>query len=87
MTRFSKKIEELIDESGETVQSLAEMGKINRTTLQRIKSGGGCLLLKFLNAYVKRCVCQRLKSKNCRPCKKLPRSANGVTIIVKKLWS
>lgn len=39
MTRFSKKIEELIDESGETVQSLAEMGKINRTTLQRIKSG------------------------------------------------
>ncbi len=39
MTRFSKKIAELIDESGETVQSLAEMGKINRTTLQRIKSG------------------------------------------------
>lgn len=39
MTRFSKRIEELIDESGETVQSLAEMGKINRTTLQRLKTG------------------------------------------------
>ncbi len=39
MTLFSKKIEELIIESGETVQSLAEIGGINRTTLQRIKSG------------------------------------------------
>ena len=39
MTRFSKKISELIEESGETVQSLAEMGKINRTTLQRVKTG------------------------------------------------
>jgi len=39
MTHFSKRIAELIEESGETVQSLAEMGKINRTSLQRIKSG------------------------------------------------
>lgn len=39
MTRFSKKITELIEESGETIQSLAEMGKINRTTLQRVKTG------------------------------------------------
>lgn len=39
MTRFSKRIAELIEESGETVQSLAEMGKINRTTLQRVKTG------------------------------------------------
>ncbi len=39
MTRFSKRIAELIDESGETVQSLAEMAKINRTTLQRVKTG------------------------------------------------
>lgn len=39
MTQFSKRISELIDESGETIQSLAEMGRINRTTLQRIKSG------------------------------------------------
>lgn len=39
MTSLSRKIEELIIESGETVQSLAEMGKINRTTLQRVKSG------------------------------------------------
>jgi Helix-turn-helix. len=39
MTLFSKRIEELISESGETVASLAEIGGINRTTLQRIKSG------------------------------------------------
>lgn len=39
MTLLSRKIEELIIESGETVQSLSEMGKINRTTLQRVKSG------------------------------------------------
>jgi transcriptional regulator with XRE-family HTH domain len=39
MTQFSKRISELIEESGETVQSLADMGKINRTTLQRVKSG------------------------------------------------
>lgn len=39
MTLLSRKIEELIEESGETVASLAEMGKINRTTLQRVKSG------------------------------------------------
>jgi transcriptional regulator with XRE-family HTH domain len=39
MTRFSKKITELIEESGETIQSLAETGKINRTTLQRVKTG------------------------------------------------
>ncbi len=39
MTLFSKRIAELIIESGETVQSLAEIGGINRTTLQRIKSG------------------------------------------------
>lgn len=39
MTLFSRKIEELIMESGESVQSLAEMGKISRSTLQRVKSG------------------------------------------------
>lgn len=39
MTLFSKRIEELISESGETVAALAEIGGINRTTLQRIKSG------------------------------------------------
>ncbi len=39
MTQFSKKITELIEASGETIQFLAEMGKINRTTLQRIKTG------------------------------------------------
>lgn len=39
MSLLSRKIEELIEESGETVQSLAEIGKINRTTLQRVKSG------------------------------------------------
>lgn len=39
MSLLSRKIEELIEESGETLQSLAEMGKINRTTLQRVKSG------------------------------------------------
>jgi transcriptional regulator with XRE-family HTH domain len=39
MSLLSEKIEELIDESGETVQTLAEMGNISRTTLQRMKSG------------------------------------------------
>ncbi|MBI4856631.1 MAG: helix-turn-helix transcriptional regulator [Acetobacterium woodii] len=39
MSLLSKKIEEYILESGETVQSLAEMGNFNRTTLQRVKSG------------------------------------------------
>jgi transcriptional regulator with XRE-family HTH domain len=39
MSLLSQKIEEYIIESGETVQSLAEMGNINRTTLQRVKSG------------------------------------------------
>ncbi|MEO1815636.1 MAG: helix-turn-helix transcriptional regulator [Acetobacterium sp.] len=39
MTLFSKRVEELISESGETVASLAEIGGINRSTLQRIKSG------------------------------------------------
>ena len=39
MTQFSKRIAEFIEDSGETVQSLAEMGKINRTTLQRVKTG------------------------------------------------
>lgn len=39
MSLFAKKIEELIDENGETVQSLAEIGKISRSTLQRVKSG------------------------------------------------
>lgn len=39
MSLLSKKITEYIIESGETVQSLAEMGNINRTTLQRVKSG------------------------------------------------
>jgi hypothetical protein len=39
MSLLSKKIEEYIIESGETVQSLAEMGNFNRTTLQRVKSG------------------------------------------------
>lgn len=39
MSLLSQKITEYISESGETVQSLAEMGNINRTTLQRVKSG------------------------------------------------
>ncbi|HAZ05674.1 MAG TPA: hypothetical protein DCY58_04510, partial [Acetobacterium sp.] len=56
MTRFSKKIEELINESGETVQSLAEMGKINRTTLQRIKSGE-----RLPTPKVFECLCKALR--------------------------
>jgi hypothetical protein len=39
MSLLSKKIEEYIMESGETIQSLAEIGNFNRTTLQRVKSG------------------------------------------------
>jgi len=39
MSLLSQKIAEYISESGETVQSLAEMGNFNRTTLQRVKSG------------------------------------------------
>lgn len=39
MSKFSEKIESLIDESGENVQSLARIGDINRTTLQRVKTG------------------------------------------------
>ena len=39
MSLFNQRIEELIVDSGETVQSLAEIGKINRSTLQRVKSG------------------------------------------------
>jgi hypothetical protein len=39
MTRFSQRIAELIEDSGESVKSLADMGKINRTTLQRVKTG------------------------------------------------
>lgn len=39
MTLFTQGIEELIVESGETVKTLAELGKINRSTLQRVKSG------------------------------------------------
>lgn len=39
MSRFSEKIKSLIDESGETVQSLAKIENLSRTTLQRIKTG------------------------------------------------
>ncbi|PKM60146.1 MAG: hypothetical protein CVU99_09805 [Firmicutes bacterium HGW-Firmicutes-4] len=39
MSLFTQRIEELIVDSGETVQALAEIGKIDRTTLQRVKSG------------------------------------------------
>ena len=39
MSLLSKKIEEYILESGETIAYLAEMGNFNRTTLQRVKSG------------------------------------------------
>lgn len=39
MSLFTQRIEELIVDSGETVQSLAEIGKINRSTLQRVKTG------------------------------------------------
>lgn len=39
MSLLSQRITEYISESGETVQALAEMGNINRTTLQRVKSG------------------------------------------------
>ena len=49
MTLFSKRIEELISESGETVASLAEIGGINRTTLQRIKSGERLPTLEFFS--------------------------------------
>lgn len=39
MSLLSKKIAEYIEESGESTQSLAEKANINRTTLQRVKSG------------------------------------------------
>jgi len=39
MSLFTQRIVELIADSGETVQALAEIGKIDRTTLQRVKSG------------------------------------------------
>ena len=39
MSLLSIRIEELINESGESVQALAQMGNISRTTLQRVKSG------------------------------------------------
>lgn len=39
MSLFTQRITEMIFESGETVQTLAETGKINRSTLQRVKSG------------------------------------------------
>jgi transcriptional regulator with XRE-family HTH domain len=39
MSKFSEKIDSLIDESGENVQSLAKNGNFNRTTLQRVKTG------------------------------------------------
>lgn len=39
MSKFSEKIDNLIDESGENVQSLARIGNFNRTTLQRVKTG------------------------------------------------
>ena len=38
MSLFTQRITEMIFESGETVQTLAETGKINRSTLQRVKS-------------------------------------------------
>ncbi|WP_373482245.1 helix-turn-helix domain-containing protein [Acetobacterium sp.] len=53
MTRFSKRIEELIEESGETVQSLAEMGNINRSTLQRVKTGERLPTKKVFNSLCK----------------------------------
>ena len=39
MSLFTQRIEDLIVDSGETIQSLAEIGKINRSTLQRVKTG------------------------------------------------
>lgn len=39
MSKFSEKIDSLIDESGENIQSLAKIGNFNRTTLQRVKTG------------------------------------------------
>lgn len=53
MTQFSTRIAELIEDSGETVQSLAEMGKINRTTLQRVKSGDRLPTAKVFKALCK----------------------------------
>ncbi|MBU4438586.1 MAG: helix-turn-helix domain-containing protein, partial [Firmicutes bacterium] len=48
MSKFSEKIESLIDESGENVQSLARIGDINRTTLQRVKTGERLPTKEFL---------------------------------------
>lgn len=53
MSLLSRKIEELIIEIGETVQSLAEMGKISRTTLQRVKSGERLPSKKFFESMCK----------------------------------
>ncbi|WP_303870368.1 hypothetical protein [Acetobacterium wieringae] len=50
MSLFSQRIEELIVDSGETVQDLAEIGKINRTTLQRVKSGDRLPSKKIFNS-------------------------------------
>lgn len=53
MSLLSKKIEEYILESGETIQSLAEMGNFNRTTLQRVKSGERLPTRAFLKKMIK----------------------------------
>ncbi|MBC3889176.1 hypothetical protein GH810_12715 [Acetobacterium paludosum] len=59
MTKFSEEIKSLIDESGETIQSLAKIGNLDRTTLQRIKSGERLPTKEFFG---KLCVALRLSS-------------------------
>lgn len=53
MLLFAQRIEELIVDSGETVQALAEIGKIDRTTLQRVKSGERLPSKKFFSGLCK----------------------------------
>lgn len=53
MSLFAQRIEELIVDSGETVQALAEIGKIDRTTLQRVKSGERLPSKKFFSGLCK----------------------------------
>ncbi len=53
MSLLSNKIEEYIKESGETVQALAAMGNLNRTTLQRVKSGERLPTRAFLKKMIR----------------------------------
>jgi len=50
MSLLSIRIEELVEESGESIQSLAQMGNISRTTFQRVKSGERSAAEKFFKS-------------------------------------